>query len=218
MKTLIMYFKIFKTENKRMFRLGLFSWLFSLSYLVTEIFPCVFVELFVGADKIYNYLYDISLAIFASVIFYFIQSFIPEVIDKKFYFKLIKIDVKDIYFNCNKLVSILSVATKSSINEILCIENKCCEIDDKESKNNIKAQIDKIKKGIDDYEKKPFSTKDAEVLIKLKEIKNCDFIYILEYMMEDKLKGKNNVFKNTNSLEHFINLKDDLNELISKTK
>lgn len=70
--------KQFYKENKVMVQIFGGSCLVSISYLISNIFPETFMEWFTGADELYSFFSDVSLAIIASVIFYYIQSFIPN--------------------------------------------------------------------------------------------------------------------------------------------
>ena len=214
----IKYLKLFKEENEKIFYLGVFSFVFSISYIVTEMFPNAFVEWFVGADKVYNYLYNISLAIVASIIFYFIQSFIKEAENKEKYSRLIRMDVYDILRKCDDLIYIFSKATNEDINNIAAMESKLCEIEEEKFKNAIIVQIKKIKDSIESYERKPFSIMELDILIQLKSIRTCDLIYVLDYMMHGEFKGKKEAFNNTDSLKTFIWFKNKLNELYENLK
>lgn len=214
----IKYLKLFKEENEKIFYLGVFSFVFSISYIVTEMFPNAFVEWFVGADKVYNYLYNISLAIVASIIFYFIQSFIKEIEDREKYLEIIKSDIYDILNGCNVLITIFGIATNEDINNIAAMESKFCEVEEEKIKNAIIVQINKIKDSIENYERKPFSILELDILIQLNKIRKCDLIYILEAMMQERLVGKKEVFNNSHSLENFIIYKNKLNELYENLK
>lgn len=209
----IKYLKLFKEQNEKIFYLGVLFFVFSISYIITEMFPNVFVELFVGADKVYNYLYNISLAIVASIIFYFIQSFIKEIEDREKYLEIIKSDIYDILNGCNVLITIFGIATNEDINNIAAMESKFCEVEEEKIKNAIIVQINKIKDSIENYERKPFSILELDILIQLNKIRKCDLIYILEAMMQDRLVGKKEVFNNSDSLKTFIYLKNGLNAL-----
>ena len=72
--------KQFYKENKVMVQIFSGSCLVSISYLISNIFPETFMEWFSGADEVYCFFSDVSLAIIASVIFYYIQSFVPNFI------------------------------------------------------------------------------------------------------------------------------------------
>ena len=93
------------------------------------------------------------------------------------------------------------------------MESKFCEVEEEKIKNAIIVQINKIKDSIENYERKPFSILELDILIQLNKIRKCDLIYILEAMMQDRLVGKKEVFNNSDSLKTFIYLKNGLNAL-----